>query len=185
VTPCARGSRSRERRPGITWGCPNLGNHQTTPITCHFCAMQRDLMCAATYVTLEHTRFRPPCGVPRGAVRGKKPSFRVKSASSGRFWGRFRAISAALCQRPGTSVSWRTLADFGGIRTARAHIFASTPPPCRSVRGPPRSATWRPAVRSSRRSARLLPFGCQESGTDRRRFGLPFASGAAPGLAQG
>jgi hypothetical protein len=177
VTPCARGSRSRERRPGITWGCPNRGNHERTPITCHFCAMQRDLMCDATYVTLEHTRFCPQCGVPRGAVRGKKPRFRLKSACSGRFWGRFRAISATLCQRPGTSVTWRTLAEsarpartFSRVHRLRAHRFAGA-----------RGAAWRQPVRSRRRPARPASVRYQESGTDRRRLGLPLASGAAPG----
>ena len=155
---------------------PEPGQAQTTPITCHFCAMQRDLMCDATYVTLEHTRFRPQCGVPRRAVRGKKPRFRVKSVSSGRFWGRFRAISAPACQHPGTSVTWRTLAasarparTFSRVHRLRADPFAGAPgrvapggslepalgPACfRSVPGiGNRSTPFRVAVRK-RRSTR-------------------------------
>jgi hypothetical protein len=134
VTPCARGSWSRERRPGITWGCPNRGKHQTTPITCHFCAMQRDLMCVATYVTLGHTRFRPQCGVPGGRRQGQKAGI----------WGEiglFRPLLGPLSSdfRNPVPASGHVcdVADFGGIRTASAHIFASTPPPCTSVRGRP------------------------------------------------
>jgi hypothetical protein len=134
VTPCARGSRSRERRPGITWGCPNRGKHQTTPITCHFCAMQRDLMCDATYVTLEHTRFCPQCGVSRGAVRGKKAAI---SGEIGLFGPLFGPFSSDFRNPVPASGHVCDVADFGGIRTASAHIFASTPPPCTSVRGRP------------------------------------------------
>jgi hypothetical protein len=180
VTPCARGSRSRERRPGITWGCPNLGCHYPTPITCHFCAMQRDLMCDATYVTLEHTRFRPQCGVRRGAARGKKPAFRVKSASSGRFWGRFRAISATPCQHPGTSVTWRTWRRPHG---QRAHFREYTASVHIRSRAPGRTVAPGDSIEPA-----LCPAcsrSVRESGTDRRRFGLPFASGSAPGRAQG
>jgi hypothetical protein len=154
VTPCARGSRSRERRPGITRGMPELGQAQTTPITCHFCAMQRDLMCVATYVTLGHTRFCPQCGVLRGAVMGKKRRFPVKSACSGRFWGRFRAISAPACQHPGTSVIWRH------PHGQRAHFREYTASVQIRSRAPGRNVAPRRFDRAGARPG-LLPFGAR------------------------
>jgi hypothetical protein len=53
------------------------------------------------------------------------------------------------------------MADFGGIRTASAHIFASTPPPCTSVRERP--GAQRGARRFDRAGARSgrLPFGAR------------------------
>jgi hypothetical protein len=134
--------------PDNTHNMSFLCNATRFNVRCHICDV-------GTH-PLSPAMWRPP-----GRLQGKKAAISGEIGLFGPLLGPFSSDSATLCQRPGTSVTWRTLADFGGIRTARAHIFASTPPPCRSVRGPPRGATWRQAVRSSRRSARLLPFGAR------------------------
>lgn len=142
-----------------TWnhlGMPKLGQDLPIPITCHFCAMQRDLMCIATYVTLEHTHFCPQSSV-RGAPAGaKKRPFRVKSVASGRFWGHFRAISEPGNQR--RACQWRGAMPHGQRAPLREYIAS-----VRLVFAGARAA-WRHAVRSSRRpvrpaSARLPGIG--------------------------
>jgi hypothetical protein len=90
-------------------------------VRCHICDVGTHPLLPAVW--------RPP-----GRRQGKKPRFRVKSASSDRFWGRFRAISAPACQHPGTSVIWRTLAasarparTFSRVHRLRADPFAGAP----------------------------------------------------------
>jgi hypothetical protein len=130
VTPCARGSRSRERRPGITWGCPNWGNPVQTPITCHFCAMQRDLMCAATYVTLEHTRFARDVASP-GRRQRIKPAFPGEIGLFrpllGPFSSDFRNPVPASGHVCDLAASARPARTFSRVHRLRAHPFAGAP----------------------------------------------------------
>jgi hypothetical protein len=139
----ARQPDGRERRPGITWGCPCSGSPQTTPISCHFCAMQRDLMCNATYVTWNGSAFAGTVAARPGASRNKSRFFRPNWPIRVAFGAIFEPISGPGCQTPDLNVrAWRPPSPCGrksgrftGLPGQRA--FAPAPlSPCSRIISP-------------------------------------------------
>ena len=119
----------------------------------------------------------PAVWCPPGRRQGQKAASSVEIGLFlpllGPFSSDFRnpvPASGHVCDLADFGESARPARTFSRLHRLRADPFAGA-----------RGAAWRQPVRSSRRPARPASVRCQESGTDRRRLGLPLASGAAPG----
>lgn len=93
---------------------------------------------------------------PSGALSGQKATISVEI---GFFGPLLEPFSSDFRNPVPASGHVCDMADFGGIRTAGAHICENTSPPCTSVRGPPgRNVAPRGSIEPGGPFGRL-PFG--------------------------